>query len=62
MVIDTTYDSYGYINQNGDTIIPFGKYPICFTDTIRELGFVYQNDVGFIGINHRDSLLFNKAS
>jgi hypothetical protein len=31
---------YGYINSQKDTIIPLGKYKMCFTDTIKHLGIV----------------------
>ena len=32
-----------YLNEQGDTIVPFGKYKFCQTDTIRNIGFVYEN-------------------
>ena len=32
-----------YLNEQGDTIIPYGKYKFCQTDTIRHIGFVYEN-------------------
>lgn len=32
-----------YLNEQGDTIIPYGKYKFCPTDTIRHIGFVYEN-------------------
>lgn len=32
-----------YLNEQGDTIIPYGKYKFCQTDTIRYIGFVYEN-------------------
>lgn len=34
----------GYVNQKGDTIIPLGKYPYCYTDTIRNIGFILRQD------------------
>ena len=30
-----------YLNERGDTIVPYGKYKFCQTDTIRNIGFVY---------------------
>jgi len=30
----------GYVNQKGDTVIPVGKYPYCFSDTITSFGIV----------------------
>ena len=32
-----------YLNERGDTIVPYGKYRFCQTDTIRRIGFVYEN-------------------
>lgn len=32
-----------YLNERGDTIVPYGKYRFCQTDTIRNIGFVYEN-------------------
>lgn len=32
-----------YLNEQGDTIVPYGKYRYCQTDTITEIGFVYEN-------------------
>lgn len=32
-----------YLNERGDTIVPYGKYRFCQTDTIRSIGFVYEN-------------------
>lgn len=30
-----------YLNERGDTIVPYGKYRYCQTDTIKKIGFVY---------------------
>lgn len=32
-----------YLNEQGDTIVPYSKYKFCQTDTIRDIGFVYEN-------------------
>lgn len=32
-----------YLNERGDTIVPYGKYRYCQTDTITGIGFVYEN-------------------
>ncbi len=32
-----------YLNERGDTIVPYGKYLFCQTDTIRKIGFAYEN-------------------
>ncbi len=51
-------NNYGYINTKGDTIIPSGKYLMCFTDTIQEIGFVLSKENGFICIDNKDKFLF----
>lgn len=32
-----------YLNEQGDTIVQYGRYKFCQTDTIRDIGFVYEN-------------------
>ncbi len=32
-----------YLNERGDTIVPYSKYRFCQTDTIRNIGFVYES-------------------
>lgn len=32
-----------YLDERGDTIVPYGRYKFCQTDTIRNIGFVYEN-------------------
>lgn len=56
--IDTTDDSYSYLNKDGDVIIPRGKYMICFTDTFRTYAIVLQQDKGFIGIDRNEKELY----
>ncbi len=48
----------GYLNQNGDTIIPFGKYKMCFTDTIKTFGVVVDENSRFIAIDKSENILF----
>jgi len=48
----------GYVDQNGDTIVPAGKYNMCLTDTIKNFGVVLQAGKGFIGIDKHGSFLF----
>lgn len=50
-----------YLNERGDTIVPYGKYRYCQTDTIKDLGFVYENkpkDARIICINDAGKELF----
>jgi myo-inositol-hexaphosphate 3-phosphohydrolase len=49
----------GYLNAKGDTIIPPGKYAYCFTDTIRGVGMVIENNSGkILGIDENGNELF----
>ena len=50
-----------YLNERGDTIIPYGKYRFCQTDTIRNIGFVYENESNakIVCINVKGRKLFN---
>lgn len=48
----------GFINENGKTIIPFGKYQTSFSDTITTLGFVMDKNGKCIGIDKNDNKLF----
>ena len=50
-----------YLNERGDTIVPYGKYRYCQTDTIKDIGFVYENkpkDARIICINDAGKELF----
>ena len=49
---------YGYLNTKGDTVISFGKYDMCFTDTIKNFGIVLDKKLGFIGIDTKENVLF----
>ena len=49
-----------YLNEQGDTIVPYGKYKFCQTDTIRDIGFVYENkqDARIVCIDNQGKELF----
>ena len=49
-----------YLNEQGDTIIPYGKYKFCQADTIRNIGFVYENkqDARIVCIDNQGKELF----
>lgn len=50
-----------YLNEGGDTIVPYGKYRYCQTNIIKDLGFVYENklkDARIICINDAGKELF----
>ena len=52
-------DNYGYVNLRGDTIIPFGKYVYCFTDTFKNYAIVSKRKTGFVAIDRSEKVLFN---
>ena len=52
-------DSCGYVNSKGDTIIPFGKYGRCFTDTFKKLAIVEKAGSGFVVIDRNEKALYN---
>lgn len=49
---------YAYANLKGDTIIPFGKYPMCFTDTFKKFAIVIKPKTGLVAINRDEKVLF----
>jgi WG containing repeat len=54
--------SCGYKNSKGDTIIPFGKYMQCFTDTFIHFAIVYDKnntDSKMVAINQKDEIIFD---
>ena len=46
-----------YLNEKGDTVIPFGKYIAAQTDTITALGIVQTPDFRWIGIDQSEKEL-----
>lgn len=51
-------EQFAYVNSHGDTIIPFGKYSMCYTDTFYNFAIVLKDDDGFVGINRKEEVLF----
>lgn len=47
----------GYINAQGDIVIPVGKYYMCLSDTLKTFGIV-ASEAGFIGIDANEKTLF----
>ena len=50
-----------YLNERGDTIVPHGRYKFCQTDTIKGIGFVYEDkprDARIVCINDAGKKLF----
>jgi hypothetical protein len=59
---DSITDGYGYLNAKGDTIIPFGKYLMCFTDTFKTFALVTEPKMGFVAIDRHEKVLFKVFS
>jgi hypothetical protein len=57
--VDTAKDEYGYKNLKGDTIIPLGKYSMCFTDTFKNYAIVALHNKGFVAIDKQEKILYN---
>ena len=54
-------DSVAYLNQNGDTVIPLGKYSHCWTDTVKYFGIVYDSEATkgtVVAIDQKQNFLF----
>ena len=49
----------GYINKQGDTVVPLDKYARCYTDTVRDYAIVFSKEIGLIGIDISENKLFN---
>lgn len=49
---------YGFVNQNGDTIIDC-IYPMVYTDTIKQIGFVADTEGRILCFNNNGDFLFN---
>lgn len=56
---DTVKDQYGYRNLEGDTIIPLGKYSLCFTDTLKAYAIVAIPYKGFVAIDRQENIIYN---
>lgn len=57
-IAGTIKDEYGYKNLSGDTIIPLGKYVICYTDTFKTFAIVLTQQNGFVAIDRQENILY----
>jgi len=56
---DTVKDQWGYKNQNGEIVIPLGKYASCFTDTFKTYAIVVKpNSALFLAIDRQENVLY----
>lgn len=51
-------DQYAYVAAPGDTVIPFGRYPLAITRRFDQLALVLKPGVGWVGINRQEQVLF----
>ena len=58
LACDENYEKCGYLNSKGDSVIEFGKYSICYTDTFRIFAVVLKSGYGFVGIDRNEKILF----
>jgi len=56
-VYDTTHNRFGYVNLIGDTIIPSGKYSMCFTDTFITYAIVAKPS-GFVAVDRQEKVMY----
>jgi hypothetical protein len=52
-------NNYGYVNSKGNTIIPFGKYLMCFTDTFKKYAIVEKAKEGFVAIDRNEKMQYH---
>lgn len=62
--LDSSNNEYrsGYANAAGEMIVPFGKYLLAYTDTIKTIGFVHVPHRGFWAIDTKGQELFQAFS
>ncbi len=51
-------DECGYVNERGETMIPQGKYTLCFSDTFRTYGIVLHPEMGFVAIDRNEQIMY----
>lgn len=58
---DSVEGQWGYKNQNGEIVIPLGKYAMCFTDTFKTYAIVVKPHSGpalFLAIDRQENVLY----
>jgi hypothetical protein len=51
-------EACAYVAASGDTVIPFGRYPMVATERFDRLALVVKPGVGWVGINRQERVLF----
>ncbi len=58
LVVRPADEACAYVAASGDTVIPFGRYPVCATERFGQLALVMKPGVGWVGINRQEQVLF----
>jgi hypothetical protein len=58
LVMRPSDEALAYMAASGDTVIPFGRYPMCATERFDRLALVLKPGVGWVGINRQEQVLF----
>jgi hypothetical protein len=58
LVVRPADDACAYVAASGDTMIPFGRYPMCATERFNRLAIVVKPGIGWVGINQQEQVLF----
>lgn len=54
---DPASGAYGYYNEKGELVVPFGKYAMCLTDTFRTHAVVLK-EKEFVVIDRQETVLY----
>jgi hypothetical protein len=58
LVVRPADDACAYVAAPGDTVIPFGRYPMAATLRFDQLALVLKPGMGWVGINRQEQVLF----
>lgn len=58
LITDTATYAYGYTNSTGDTVIPLGKYSMCFTEKFNQYAIVSIPTIGLVAIDRNEKILY----
>ena len=58
LIVRQSDDQCSYVAIGGDTVIPFGRYPMAATERFDRLALVLKPGVGWVGINRQEQVLF----
>ena len=57
-VTDSSTWRQAFVDQNGEIMIPYGKYKFILTDTMWYFAFVYKEKNGIVAINRNNQIIF----